>query len=156
MIDLNLLREDSEKIRNLIVKKEPGFPVEKLIELDTQVRQLRVDVEELRKQRNELAKKGAQGNTPELREKSIELGKQLKTKERELTFQVRGRPPVKGIVKNPDAQLSQIATKAAGKLGLAGTFQCLDPNDNQVIEPRTRLEDLPSDEIVLAPELTPA
>jgi seryl-tRNA synthetase len=85
MIDLNFLREQPEEIKKLVLKKEPSFEIEKLIELDKQVRSLKVATESLRKEKNELAKAaGAQGITPQLREKSIEVGKNLKVKEKEL------------------------------------------------------------------------
>lgn len=84
MIDLNLLRNDSEKIKKLIKLKEPSFDVDRLIELDTQLRRDRSEVEALRKKKNDLAGKGAQGLTHEVRAQAIELGKQLKGKEREL------------------------------------------------------------------------
>lgn len=84
MIDLSPLRENNTEAKELILRKEPGFPLEKLIELDKNVRSLRLSVEDFRKQKNELASQGAKGITPELREKAIELGKQLKTQEKEL------------------------------------------------------------------------
>ena len=84
MIDLALLRKEPEKIKNLILKKEPSFDVEKLIKLDEQNRQLTSEIEILRKEKNELAKQGgSQGVTDELREKAIQLGKNLKQKEKE-------------------------------------------------------------------------
>jgi seryl-tRNA synthetase len=84
MIDLNLLRENSDKIRHLILLKEPSFDVERLIALDQEVRQVRMAVENIRKEKNELASSGPLAATPEVRSKSIELGKQLKVKEVEL------------------------------------------------------------------------
>jgi len=84
MIDLALLREKPETIEELILRKEPGFPVEKLKGLDALARQVRSDVESLRKEKNMLASMGSKANTPEVREKSIALGKELKSKEAEL------------------------------------------------------------------------
>jgi len=90
MINLNLLRKEPEKIRKLIEKKEPGFPVDKLIELDQQVRELIAQTESLRKERNELSAQGARGITKgqtladEIKERSIEIGKLIKTKEKDL------------------------------------------------------------------------
>lgn len=84
MIDLNLLRKDPQNFKKLILKKEPKFEVEKLIELDKSVRLLLVEIEELRKLKNDLAQKGKQGVTNDLRQQSIELGKNLKLKESEL------------------------------------------------------------------------
>jgi hypothetical protein len=54
--------------------------------------------------------------------------------------------------------LGGVAAKVAGKLGLAGTFECLDRKKNdRVISPETKLADLPEDtEITLADNPTPA
>jgi len=84
MIDLAKLRQEPEHIKNLILKKEPTFDIDKLLSLDTSVRSLRIEIEELRKQKNELAQQGKSGITDELRQKSIEIGKNLKAKEKEL------------------------------------------------------------------------
>lgn len=84
MIDLSLLREKTELIKELLLRKEPGFAIDKLIALDQQVRTMRADVESLRKEKNDLANLGSKGATSEIREKSIELGKALKAKELEL------------------------------------------------------------------------
>lgn len=85
MIDLSLLREDPQQTIALILKKEPSFDAQKLYELDSEVRQLKLDVEELRHKKNELAQQGKKGITPELREQSIAVGKELKIKEGALT-----------------------------------------------------------------------
>ncbi len=81
MIDLNLLREKPEHIIDLIKRKDPAFDIKKLYELDIQLRALRKDVEELRHRKNELANQGKGGVSPELREQSIAVSKQLKEKE---------------------------------------------------------------------------
>ena len=84
MIDLSLLRKEPQKIKELILRKEPGFNVDKLIKLDETVRNLKTEVENLRKEKNNLAQKGAKGVTDEIRQQSIELGKKSKVKEKEL------------------------------------------------------------------------
>ncbi|KKP22595.1 MAG: Serine-tRNA ligase [candidate division TM6 bacterium GW2011_GWF2_28_16] len=84
MIDLNLLRTDADKIKKLILKKEPKFEINKLIDLDIKVRALNLEIENLRKEKNDLAAKGKQGITQELRDKSIEISKLLKDKENNL------------------------------------------------------------------------
>lgn len=84
MIDLSRLREQTELVKNLILRKEPSFPIDNLITFDQKVRSLRIDVEELRKEKNNLAAAGSKGITPEIREKSIQIGKTLKAKEAEL------------------------------------------------------------------------
>lgn len=84
MIDMNLLRQDPEAVGAEIQKKDPEFDVEKLLKLDGQVREINTSVEELRSKKNELAKQAKGGVTPELREQSISVGKELKEKETQL------------------------------------------------------------------------
>jgi len=81
MIDLNALREQPEKIKELIMRKEPSFDVAGLTAADQQLRALKGEIEALRKEKNDLAVLGAKGITPEVREKSVALGKELKEKE---------------------------------------------------------------------------
>lgn len=84
MIDLKLLKEHPQKIKDLILKKEPSFDVDQLIQLDDQVKSLQIEIETLRKEKNDLASKGAKNITEEIRAKSIELSKKIKNKEEEL------------------------------------------------------------------------
>ena len=75
-----------------------------------------------------------------------------------ITFRAPGCAPMSGVVKNPSATLAKVAARAARKMGLAGTFECLSTKSSEVIAPDTRLVDLPADDtdITLASELTPA
>lgn len=84
MIDLNRLRDEQAQTKELILRKEPTFNVDRLIELDKLVRSINSEVENLRKSKNEFASAGSKGITPEIRQKSIALSKQLKSKEEEL------------------------------------------------------------------------
>jgi len=84
MIDLAYLRDNKEQATQLILKKDPSFKVQDLIDVDSQVRSMRQQVEELRCKKNELANTAKSGITPEIRAQSIELGKELKAKEQEL------------------------------------------------------------------------
>lgn len=81
MIDLGLLREKPEQTIALIKKKEPSFDAQGLADLDIQLRALRSEVESLRAEKNELARQAKGGITPEVRERSIQIGKELKEKE---------------------------------------------------------------------------
>jgi seryl-tRNA synthetase len=81
MIDLHLLRTEAQSVIALLAKKEPSFDVHKLIALDAQVRQMRLEVEELRRIKNELASQAKGGVTDALRAQSIDVSKQLKEKE---------------------------------------------------------------------------
>lgn len=84
MVDLSLLRENPADFIARLAKKDPNFNITELISLDKKVRSIRSDVETLRSQKNELAKKGRDGITPELRAQSAEISNQLKEKENEL------------------------------------------------------------------------
>jgi seryl-tRNA synthetase len=84
MIDLTLLRENPERIIAALSKKDPHYDVAQLIELDKKLRALKNNVELVRCTKNELAKQGKSGITPELREQSIALNQSLKEKEQAL------------------------------------------------------------------------
>ena len=85
MIDLAELRKNPERFTQEILKKDPSFDIASLIALDIQFRQLSVEVEGLRKEKNDLAKKvqptSGGGISDDVRNRSIEIGKQLKEKE---------------------------------------------------------------------------
>lgn len=81
MIDLSLLRTQPEHIIAQLQRKDPLFDGKKLYELDQTVSALLLEVENLRFAKNQLAQQGKTGITPELRQKSIEIGVQLKEKE---------------------------------------------------------------------------
>ncbi len=84
MIDLELLRKNQQDVKKHIYKKDPAYDFDLLCDLDKEVRRLKSDLEELRKQKNDLAKAGQQGVTVQLREQSVALGKHIKIKEAEL------------------------------------------------------------------------
>ena len=81
MIDLGVLREHPERIISLIQRKDPSYDAKRLYDLDIQLRKVRVEVEELRKRKNDLAQQGKSGVNDELRAQSIEVSKNLKNKE---------------------------------------------------------------------------
>jgi seryl-tRNA synthetase len=83
MIDMAFAREHPEKVGQLIKRKSPDFDIEKLLELDQKVRDIKVSVESLRQKKNELASHAKSGVTPELRQASIAVGKDLKAEEQE-------------------------------------------------------------------------
>ncbi len=84
MIDLSLLRKDPQTIIALIRRKEPTFDMQKLYDLDVQVRELRSDIEHLRHKKNELAQQAKSGVTPQIRQESIKISTQLKDQEQKL------------------------------------------------------------------------
>lgn len=81
MIDINLLRDATAVTKELILRKEPGFDVDRLILLEAQLRSSRSEIETLRSERNNLASQASKGITEELRAQSIALGKKIKEKE---------------------------------------------------------------------------
>ncbi|MBI2345162.1 serine--tRNA ligase [Candidatus Dependentiae bacterium] len=81
MIDLAQLRKNPQQIKQEIIKKDPSYDVDLLVNLDAEFRQLSLEVEQLRKEKNELAKSVKGAVTDDIRQKSIEIGKSLKEKE---------------------------------------------------------------------------
>ncbi|HVW99938.1 MAG TPA: aminoacyl--tRNA ligase-related protein, partial [Candidatus Babeliaceae bacterium] len=84
MIDIQLLRTEPEKVLADIAKKDPNFNGRGLLQLDEQLRALKLEVEELRAHKNILAGQAKSGVTFELREQSIQVGQELKRKEHAL------------------------------------------------------------------------
>lgn len=84
MIDLGRLRKEFDSIKHRILAKEPSFDIDQLSKLDQEVRMLKTSTEELRKHKNELAKKGAQSFTQALRDEAKALSEQLKKEEQTL------------------------------------------------------------------------
>jgi seryl-tRNA synthetase len=56
MINLNFLRDEPEAFKNNILRKDPSFPADKLIELDLNLRAKIIEVEQIRFERNERSK----------------------------------------------------------------------------------------------------
>lgn len=81
MIDIAWLRKNLEHGTALLKKKDPAFPIDTLLSLDNDLRSIRLDVEQLRHKKNELASQAKSGITAELREQSIAIGKELKSQE---------------------------------------------------------------------------
>ena len=75
---------------------------------------------------------------------------------RKVTFSVLGSNLSRtGLVRNGRATLGAVAARVARTLGLAGTFQCLTP-ESQLLSPDMALEDLPTDDVKLVSDHTPA
>jgi seryl-tRNA synthetase len=86
MIDISLLRSNDRLFfKKQILLKEPSFNIEKMLELDTKLREIRACVEELQATKNKLSKiKGAP--SAEIKEKSISVGLALKEKTENLNI----------------------------------------------------------------------
>ncbi len=89
MIDIHKLRENPEHVGGLIKRKDPRFDVKHLLELDEAVRSIRAEVESLRKDKNDLSSLGGDGLNDKIRERSIEIGRSLKDREKELHVAVQ-------------------------------------------------------------------
>ncbi len=81
MIDLAYLRDESEKIKDIILKKDPSFNVNRFIELDNIVRKLKTSIDHLRNERNGISNQAKKGISEELRNKSIEISRKIKEEE---------------------------------------------------------------------------
>ena len=84
MIDLKLLRDDPKTVSRLIKKRDPEFDINKLIKLDSEVREVMGYAEMLRGEKNKLAKVSGGGVTEDLRERSMAIGKKIKETDVEL------------------------------------------------------------------------
>jgi len=85
MIDRALLRERPDYCKQLINKKDPSFPIDRLLVLEHDVYERVRDIERLRHEKNILAQRGAQMRTDEaLRKQARALHDQLAVKETEL------------------------------------------------------------------------
>ncbi len=83
MIDLTKLREEPKKISAAIKKKDPGFDIQELINLDGKFKDIKLEVESLRHKKNELSKSGSKIDVNIIAQ-SREVGTKLKQKEQEL------------------------------------------------------------------------
>lgn len=86
MIDLALLRDNFEQTKARILRKEPNYPIDKLVELDKQMRTLKTSIDNLRKEKNSLAAQGARGVSEELRAQAQQLNTQLASAEQDLAL----------------------------------------------------------------------
>ena len=86
MIDLTRLRQDPAPLIELLKKKDPTFDGARLYQLDEEVRKLKAAVDALRNQKNELARQGQKGISPELRELSKSISQELKVQEEALVL----------------------------------------------------------------------
>ncbi|MGZ6250947.1 MAG: serine--tRNA ligase [Candidatus Chromulinivorax sp.] len=84
MIDLTALRHNEDDIISRILKKDPKFDVQALIAADKSFREISMQVDALREEKNKLADQAKSGFNEQLRAQSIAIGKELKEKEEEL------------------------------------------------------------------------
>ena len=73
MVDLAELRKNPEWFTQEILKKDPSFDTASLISLDVEFRQLSIEVESLRKEKNDLAKQASGGISQEVRNYLLQM-----------------------------------------------------------------------------------
>ncbi|MCL4380514.1 serine--tRNA ligase [Candidatus Dependentiae bacterium] len=83
MIDLLYARQHPETVIALSEKKDPAFPIQRLLTLDSQRRTMNLQIEQLRNKKNELAKEAKSGVTDALRQESQQVSAQLKEVEQQ-------------------------------------------------------------------------
>jgi seryl-tRNA synthetase len=76
MLDLRAIREDPERFRAGLARRGAATHFDRLLELDTEQRQLRVRVEELRAEQNRISKETGRA-APEDRQKLVESGRRI-------------------------------------------------------------------------------
>lgn len=81
MIDLARVRQEPDKVKQLLLKKDPTFPVDRFLELERSHCRLKREIEDLRSEKNRLAKEAQKGITQENRQESQKIGAALKEKE---------------------------------------------------------------------------
>jgi len=79
MIDLHQFREKKDQLIALLLKKEPSFPIQKLLDLDASVRAANAELDELRHKKKQLS--SVRPVTPESIEQSKQVGDQIKRSE---------------------------------------------------------------------------
>ncbi|MCD6270903.1 serine--tRNA ligase, partial [bacterium] len=82
MIDIKLLREKPEVIKEALRKRGVEVDVDYLRELDQRIRALKKEIDDLRRKRNEISKKAK--NVPEKIEEAKKIKEELKKKEEEI------------------------------------------------------------------------
>lgn len=84
MIDLNKLHENADEVIKKLKRKDPAFDGNDLLNLSKQVRASRIEIDDLRKKRNDLAAAAKSGLTENMRQESVALGQLIKQKEQAL------------------------------------------------------------------------
>ena len=89
MVDIKILRENPELIRQTLQNRGLDFNLDELIEIDKKRRVIIIEIDNLRKERNELSEqvgklKKVKKNAEDLMTKARELGEKIKTAEETL------------------------------------------------------------------------
>ena len=85
MIDLNKLHDNPDETVRKLKRKDPTFDGNALYNFSKQIRILRIEIDELRKKKNDLSATAKGGLNEKIRQESISLGQSIKQKEDGLT-----------------------------------------------------------------------
>ncbi|MDD3436090.1 MAG: serine--tRNA ligase [Candidatus Gastranaerophilales bacterium] len=108
MLDIKLIRENPEKINELLKRRNPELSIDEVLQIDTQRRAVQTEADELRsKRKNESQKIGElkkQGqNTDEIQEEVRKIGDEIKIlEEKEAEFDEKQRTLLLNIPNTPD------------------------------------------------------
>jgi seryl-tRNA synthetase len=83
MLDIRFIRENTDLVREAVEKRRDSAPLDEILVLDSSRRQKIVELEDLRHERKEFAKKGQKG------EEAAEKGRDLRDRIRNLEEEVR-------------------------------------------------------------------
>lgn len=108
MLDIKLIRENPEKINELLKRRNPELSIDEVIKIDVERRAVQTEADELRAKRKsesqkigELKKQGQ--NTDEIQEDVRKIGDEIKTlEEKEAEFDQKQRMALLSIPNTPD------------------------------------------------------
>jgi seryl-tRNA synthetase len=81
MIDLNFLHSNSNEVIKALKRKDPSWDGELFLKLSKEIRAMRIELDALRKERNDISQVSKGGISQEAHQRSIEIGKNIKEKE---------------------------------------------------------------------------
>lgn len=84
MIDLTLLKESPDYVKNLIHRKDPSFNADLLIKLYKETKELKIEIDNLRSEKNRLVDEAKTGITDILKNQSKEISLKIKAKQKQL------------------------------------------------------------------------
>ena len=122
MLDIKLIRENPEKINELLKRRNPDLSIDEVLEIDVQRRSVQTEADELRAKRKtesqkigELKKKGE--NTDAIQEEVRQLGDEIKAlEEREVSLDQQQRAALLSIPNTPDETIPIGKSEADNKI----------------------------------------
>jgi len=122
MLDIKLIRENPEKINELLKRRNPSLSIDEVLEIDAQRRSVQTEADELRAKRKiesqkigELKKQGE--NTDAIQEEVRQLGDEIKAlEEREVSLDQQQRTTLLSIPNTPDETIPIGTSEADNKI----------------------------------------